>query len=418
MAYIGAKRALLGGKSRYYQKVKSLFGSNIIGYWPLDETVGVVVKDRSGHGRNGVYSGGVILNSVASPVEGFAPALGGVDNVITVYSASLAGVFSGAEGSMFVWVKIDASLWTDDAYHYIFDFRVDDSNLIRVNKSNGNDIIMQYIAGGTQEVRTIAGGATDWIHLGVTWSKSNDRVRLYFNGWLPFIDSVTLGVFSGTIPSDLARLGCYYNDNFPLLGSLSHAILLNREATPAEALSLSRMSKTEFVRISVLGDSIEFGASDWVNYVGWAHNNGATWMANHAVAGDSIMSDMDDQVIASVNDDSDIIIIALGTNDDDAGDMGALQTEVEENIIELKASNPSAVIYYMNVLPRWEDEGEGAEVEKGNIRTAVAAACTAQSITCWDTYTAPWIAQGETIDGLHPDAVGVAAIVVEVLSRL
>ena len=108
----------------------------------------------------------------------------------------------------------------------------------------------------------------------------------------------------------------------------------------------------------------------------------------------------------SASDDASIIIIHMGTNDDNAGDMTALQAMVETNLASLKVTNPDATIYYMNVLPRWTDTGGGTEQDKSNIRAAIAAACAAQSITCWDTRTDPWITAADTTDGLHPNAAG------------
>ena len=67
---------------------------------------------------------------------------------------------------------------------------------------------------------------------------------------------------------------------------------------------------------------------------------------------------------------------------------------------------------------RWTDAGGGTEIDKSNIRTAIAAACTAQGITCWDTYTTPWITAADTTDGTHPNAAGELKISTEVLSRL
>lgn len=167
--------------------------------------------------------------------------------------------------------------------------------------------------------------------------------------------------------------------------------------------------------ISIIGDSIEDGAGTWVYYPitsYWAN------IKDHAVSGQSIISNMDAQVVAAASDNASIIILALGTNDNNAGDMAALQAEVEENIIELKGTNPGARIYYFNVLPKWTDALGGTSVDKSNIRTAIAAACTAQSITCWDTYTTPWITAADTSDGTHPNASGKAKIVAQVLARL
>jgi len=72
----------------------------------------------------------------------------------------------------------------------------------------------------------------------------------------------------------------------------------------------------------------------------------------------------------------------------------------------------------MNVLPRWTDTGGGTAVDKSNIRAAIAAACTAQSIDCWDTFSTPWITAAQTDDGLHPNTAGKNAIRDQALLRL
>jgi hypothetical protein len=164
--------------------------------------------------------------------------------------------------------------------------------------------------------------------------------------------------------------------------------------------------------VSILGDSISNAVSEWP-YKLQGYNP-----VNHSVGGATLISGMDAQVVATASDNANIIIIALGTNDDNAGNMTTLQAEAEENIIELKASNPNAAIYWMNVLPRWTNTGGGTAVDKANIRTAIAAACTAQSITCWDTFTTPWITAAQTSDGLHPTAAGSAAIAAQIIARL
>ena len=115
---------------------------------------------------------------------------------------------------------------------------------------------------------------------------------------------------------------------------------------------------------------------------------------------------MDDQALACASDNSDLIIMGLGTNDDNGGDMTALQAKVESNITALKSSNPNARLAYINVLPRWTDVTGATPVDKSNIRTAIASACTAQSVTCLDPYTEPWILPSDTVEGIHPNASG------------
>lgn len=416
-AGVGMLHQLIRGKGAYFTKIKALFGSSLIGYWPLWEVSGTTVEDISGNGRNGAYTGGVTVNSAISPVVRNAPMFDGVNSRCNIYSAGLAGAFSGAEGSIFFWAKIAADQWSDAAIHHLFILRGDDfNNQVRVYIGSNGLFYYQYIAAAISESLSFTCGLTDWMHIGITWSKSNERVLIYFNG--SYLGALTaLGIWSGVLAADYANIGTVSTSQ-DTEGLFSQVVLLNSEATQAKVRTLSRMSKINMTKFGIIGDSIANDFSDFPFLVGMGYNNGQSFVANHAVAGVGIINGMDAQVTASASDDSNIIIMELGTNDNNAGNMATLQAEVEENITELKVSNPHATIYYMNVLPRWTNNGGLTEVDKGNIRTAIAAACAAKSITCWDTYTAPWITAAQTLDGLHPTAAGHAAIAVQVLARL
>jgi lysophospholipase L1-like esterase len=210
---------------------------------------------------------------------------------------------------------------------------------------------------------------------------------------------------------------------------------LQDDATPAwETYSAPVSHAWRYVQIraitvltlTVLGDSISAhgGIDRWPDLIQDDYLNGSCIVVNHSVDGTRIVhedgfSDLDDLTTAADDDDADIIFIALGTNDSNIGNMTTLQAELEENIDELQVSNPRAVIYVMNVLPRWTDETGETEHDKSNIRTAISAACAAQGITCWDTYSTHWITADDTADGLHPTADGqikIAAKVLELLS--
>lgn len=171
-------------------------------------------------------------------------------------------------------------------------------------------------------------------------------------------------------------------------------------------------------RITILGDSLSDSLSytliDWVDYITEPYYG----IKNHAVTGQTIIGHLSSQVLASATDDADIIIIALGTNDNNAGSMPDIQTAINNGIDALRISNPDATIYYMNVLPRWTDSGGGTIVDKSNIRTAVAAACAGKGVTCWDTFTTPWILSTDTSDGLHTTTGGAVKIWNEISSRI
>jgi len=220
----------------------------------------------------------------------------------------------------------------------------------------------------------------------------------------------SVGVSSGNFYA-LSKGDINYSTNQLSLGFIGDYLtdddyLLFRTAVNTYMASNNKHVKT----LSILGDSI----SVW-NTQKWPTDNAVMipWrIIDHAVTGQRVIPHMDSQVVATANDNADAIIIALGTNDLDYGDMASLQAEAEENIAELKLSNPNATIYWMNVLSSWTDITGATERPLNNVRTAIAAACTAQNIICWDTYTDPWLTNcgTDTYDGIHPSPTGNAKI--------
>jgi len=178
---------------------------------------------------------------------------------------------------------------------------------------------------------------------------------------------------------------------------------------------------TTTTRLGIIGDSIaaRIVASGRLNFpaiVAHNYNHGNVNLLNHAVSGQSIIANMDAQVVAAASDAATIFILQLGANDNDAGDMGALQAELEENITELQGTNPAATMYYMGVLPIFS--GIGDPTDKSHIRAAQAAACLATGITYWDTFTDPWIVFADTSDGTHPTQAGQVKIAARILALL
>jgi lysophospholipase L1-like esterase len=194
-----------------------------------------------------------------------------------------------------------------------------------------------------------------------------------------------------------------------------------REPTPAEVRALVNHA-TKIYKLSVLGDSITVAAgdnSDWSWLVaynnGWKSSN--VFRINHAEAQQGIVAGAHNlayQAAAAANDQADVILIALGTNDDNTA--GAAQTAIQAalgaGIDALKVSNANATLIVLNVWPRYD----GANLD--NIRASISTVCAAKGITCWDTYSTPWFADGDTVDHLHPAAAGTAKIVTQVMARL
>ena len=403
----------------YYQEILRLFGSSLVAYWPLWETSGAVVNDISGNARNGIYETVTLADGI-SVARKPAPLLPGTSGNANIYSASLAAAFNGAEGTFVFWAKISsAGIWTDRTERWIATIWGGGNNYFRIRRLDTvlNDwrITADCNIGGTYCIFSALISSLEWMCFGMTWSIINARVRFYANGIMPSTSPEQVpGIWSGILDPNYTRLGSAWGGG-GWSGWLSDGLIASREASQEEMFDLVKYVDPSN-RFTVLGDSISSDQAEcWEEIV---TNNKGYSISNHYAGGASIMAQMDGQVAASVNDHANIIIIELGTQDDNGGNMIALQAEVEENIAELKVSNPNALICYMNVLPRWTDNGGGTPVDKGNIRTAIAAACTAKGITCWDTFTVPWITAAQTTDGLHPTVAGHVAIAAQVLVRL
>ena len=420
-------RGILYPKS-YRDKLLKYWGNSIIGYYPLDENRGTAIYDVSGNGRHGVIGGS------NPPVAGAAAGIGDgnraiscggtAESYINLNSTSMTAAFNPLEGTLLMWLGgITTTVWNNSSYDSPFCAYVDNSNYLQIYKGGGpyRQYIVKYMAGGTNKYRRIPIYNPNWFRFAITWSKSNDRVRAYINGKQYEADLTALGTWAGTISANHPVLGAdFVSSGDPLSGKMAHAILLSREASADEIDKEYKLFKTPLI-IGAFGDSI-IAYTSTVSF-SWMlrdqYYNGNCQIINHGYTGQTIISHLAAQVSAAATDNAQLIIIHMGTNDNDAGDMGVLQAEVEEQLAILKSTNPRAGIYYMNVLPRWQDNTTGPEVSKGNIRAAIAAACAAQSVTCWDTYSTPWIAQTtDTLDGLHPNDSGHAKILTEILSRL
>lgn len=401
------------------EKLRSLFGASLLAYYPLWERSGGIVEDLSPNDRTGVYLGNPALGQVQA-LCGRAPRFDGVNDWANVFSPSLASAFNGSEGTAIIQLKIEPQQWTDGQTSYYLALRANASNHIVLYKAANHQLLFTYTAGGNSYTAEFNDMSTSrWVTYAITWSKANDRVTGYVAGetMQPVLHG--LAAWSGGLTS--AEIGGYMGNaaNYAK-GSISSVVLLNREASAAEVREYSAIFGARKV-LSVLGDSIA-----WVYYrMPWSlqavfdyEGGNQVTLKSHAASGQGIMEYMDAQTLAAANDDADMLIIALGRVDDNNGDMAALQAEVEENVAELKASNPRAAIYYMNVLPSWTDQSGQTEVDLSRIRATIAAACASQNITCWDTYTNPWITPADTIDGTHPNAAGQLKIASRVLQRI
>lgn len=420
---------ILGGEDAYWKKVRQLFGSTLIAYWPLWETSGTVAQDFSGNGRNAAYVNTLTLAGATSQAGKPCPTF--VDGQVNLYSTSFKDAILPAlktTGFISLYLKTSAAEnWlTGAAEQYALDISAPSTTdylRILINPASVQRLIWLTIKmGGTSKVTSFYTKTLNWMHFFVTWDNVTHVADLWING--VYRSSITgMSDFTASV-TDLVSTYCCLGglrtttDRFPWLGNKSDCIFGTEYVTDTNKVMALASAKHRPVRVSILGDSISALAATvdlWHDVVFDSYRDGITGVMNHAVGGASIITDvdgdadMDAQVVSAASDDADIIIIELGTNDTETGE--ALTTEYQENLLELKASNPRSRIYGMGILPRTVMTG----VVDKNAR--IATACTNAGVTYWDT--TGWIDPStETSDGVHPTAEGHAKIAAQVLARL
>jgi hypothetical protein len=230
----------------YAEEIADILTSAVISQLPLWESSGASADDYSANNRDGAYSGSGIAYGETGIGDGRTSVkLTTTGAFVNWYSAGLASAFNGSEGTLAVWAKVSAAgIWTDGGTHYIVRCRVNASNDIAIVKTATNGRLeYNYVAGGTSEqYRREGSNETGWMHIAITWSKSNDRVIAYFNGAQVGATMTGLGTWAGAL--DVARTiigNADTGNTFGWSGWLAHAVLANREATAAEVANLASL---------------------------------------------------------------------------------------------------------------------------------------------------------------------------------
>lgn len=93
--------------SQYMDKVLHIQPSNLLGYWPLNETSGTVAHDYSGNGYNGAIND-CLLGQAGIGDGQPSPYFNGISSYIDVSIPALLASFPWDSGTLMVWQLIDA----------------------------------------------------------------------------------------------------------------------------------------------------------------------------------------------------------------------------------------------------------------------------------------------------------------------
>lgn len=222
-----------------------VLGYNPIAYWPLNETAGATAACLVNSAQNGTYMGVTLANVVGPDGTNYAPLFDGVNDFVNIYSATLAGIFNGAEGSAMIWSRVfNAGVWTDGTVRYAGRWAVNASNQVLIYRiATNNRLRYQYNAGGTNKLINHDSTSTSWMNFIITWSKSSGvdgEVKAYFNGSQTGATQTALGVWAGALNLSTVIIGAASTiPASPWYGYLAHVAVWDRPLTATQIADLA-----------------------------------------------------------------------------------------------------------------------------------------------------------------------------------
>ena len=236
---ISGTQAARGAGVDYIAKVLTY---SPIAYWPLNETSGATADNAEGTAAmDGTYTGVTLNNATGPDGSNGAPLWNGAD-YLNIYSTDLRDAFSGATGTVMIWLKVSgAGVWTDGNYHLGMRLFSDGSNLIDIRiKNSSSHLEYIYAAAGTIETVTFAASSTAWFHTAITWTKPGEEMKAFFNGSQAGSTQGTLGGFAGVLAAANTVIGAASTAAvLPWDGWIAHAAIWDSVKTPAEILDLA-----------------------------------------------------------------------------------------------------------------------------------------------------------------------------------
>jgi len=230
---------------QYHQHVLAM---NPIAYWVLGEKSGTVAYDlvsgRAAGAQNGAHTNVTLWQNGIGDGR-TCPLYNGATSYTNAFSATLAGVVNGQEGSVVLWAKVaNVGVWTDSTRRDMFFTQADANNFLILRRNVGNNELgWVYNANGTTKSVALGGQTTtDWMHVGVTFSRSagaNGQMIAYYNGAQTGATQTALGTWAGAIVSCLVGATTVAPGNV-WSGYIAHCAVWNRPILASEIQKLYR----------------------------------------------------------------------------------------------------------------------------------------------------------------------------------
>lgn len=239
--------ATMGGAG-YYSKLRQVFKTNLLAYFPLNEPSGNDINEKVA-ARNGT-SANLTRNAVG--YKGSASTWGAT-SYANIYTA--ASQLNVNEGSIMLWVKMSKILWANATTYKIVDLRwtgVLDELII--SKHGATKALRVGITrNGVSKYEDLSCPYNDnWMNICFTWSTVANKIVGYINGvkfWENY-NTTAIGTHSGAaLRSDLSGLGSGYGTQAEnsFIGDICHTALLTKAATETELQALLNFDQIIFV---------------------------------------------------------------------------------------------------------------------------------------------------------------------------
>ena len=159
---------------------------------------------------------------------------------INIFTAAFDAAFDGQEGSAIISCKLESGVWSDGETRYLLGLFVDNDNSIKLSVNGAGFIVVGYEAGATPKALSYATTTTDKFVLGVTWSLSKNRFRLYFNGVQQGADATGLGPWAGALSATATCIAAINTaSTFPMDGLLAICGLYTYELSASQIAGAS-----------------------------------------------------------------------------------------------------------------------------------------------------------------------------------
>jgi hypothetical protein len=252
----------------------------------------------------GLPTNGVTLGATSNGHFANAYTFDGSNDFVNIYSTDLNSALNPSEGTLLVWAKVSgSSTWSDGSSRYIVTLGDGSTNVIRLAKNNSsNSLYANYSAGGTNlSNAAITYSSTGWFQFAITWSKSNDQVKIYLNGAQVGSTLTGLGTWNNNLSSTANTIGAQttsgtnpwsgsINDvrlySSPLsatdIANLYNGYTVARDTTKAHAGSASlKVIADTYSNVDVV-QSVNVGDTNTYNLVSYAYTTGSAVTSSDA----------------------------------------------------------------------------------------------------------------------------------------